>query len=109
MRVIISIITIFALVATIGITISEAGESSRLFYTAHNIWRMRWFNMKCINYKHGSDILPAGTMVKNVGAGYDRQIKNLISLLKRLMKIVSTKYLSTKCGIRKNRLKITYT
>ncbi len=74
MRVIISITTIIALLVTVGITISEAGESSKL-YTAHNIWRMRWFNMKCINYKYGGDILPVGTMVKNVGTGYEYQTK----------------------------------
>jgi hypothetical protein len=67
MRVIISITTIIALLVTVGITISEAGESSKL-YTAH---KMRSWNMKCINYKHGSDMLPAGTMVENVGTGYD--------------------------------------
>jgi len=73
MKIIISMITIFALVVTSGITFSEAAESSKL-YTAHNIWRMIWYNMKCINYKHGSDILPAGTMVKNVGTGSDSHL-----------------------------------
>lgn len=62
MRTIISIITIFALVVTVGITISEAAESSKL-YTAHNIWKAP--KMKCINFKQG-DIIPAGTEVKDV-------------------------------------------
>ena len=44
-------------------------------YTAYNIWRMRWYNMKCVNYKYGSDILPAGTMVKKVGTGSDNHTK----------------------------------
>ena len=35
-------------------------------YTAYNIWRVSSHLMRCINYKHGSDIIPAGTMVKNV-------------------------------------------
>ncbi len=63
MKTIISVITIFALVFTIGITISEAGESSKL-YTAHNIWKAS--KMKCINFKQGTDIIPAGTEVKDV-------------------------------------------
>ena len=36
---------------------------------------MRWYNMKCVNYKYGSDILPAGTMVKKVGTGSDSQTR----------------------------------
>ncbi len=63
MRVIISITTIIALLVTVGITISEAGESSKL-YTAHNIWKAS--KMKCINFKQGTDIIPAGTEVKDV-------------------------------------------
>jgi hypothetical protein len=35
-------------------------------YTAYNIWRVSSHLMRCINYKHGNDIIPAGTMVKNV-------------------------------------------
>lgn len=35
-------------------------------YTAYNIWRVRADLMRCINYKYGNDILPAGTMVKDV-------------------------------------------
>lgn len=45
------------------------------FYTAYNIWRMRSHNMKCINYKFGNDILPAGTPVKDIGTGTDRQMQ----------------------------------
>jgi len=55
--------TIFVLVVTVGITISEAGESSKL-YTAHNIWKAS--KMKCINFKQGTAIIPAGTEVKDV-------------------------------------------
>lgn len=35
-------------------------------YTAYNIWRVRADLMRCINYKYGNEILPAGTMVKDV-------------------------------------------
>ena len=48
MRAIISVATIFALVVTIGITISEAQEGQKR-YTAYNIWRTS--KMKCINFK----------------------------------------------------------
>jgi len=40
-------------------------------YTSYNIWRMRPHNMKCINYKYGHDILPAGTKVRNVDITWD--------------------------------------
>jgi hypothetical protein len=63
MRVIISIITIFALVCTVGIPISEADKGSRR-YTAYNIWKAS--KMKCINFKQGTDMIPAGTKVNDV-------------------------------------------
>ena len=63
MKIIISMITIFALVVTVGITVSEAAESSKL-YTAYNIWVTS--KMRCINFKQGTDIIPAGTEVQNV-------------------------------------------
>ena len=44
-------------------------------YTAYNIWRMRSHNMKCINYKYGNDILPAGTPVKKVKVKYDNNLR----------------------------------
>ena len=40
--------------------------SETKLYTAYNIWRVRADLMRCINYKYGNDILPAGTMVKDV-------------------------------------------
>ena len=49
-------------------------------YTAYNIWRMRSYNMKCINYKYGHDILPAGTKVRNVDIKRDsNQKKDMIT------------------------------
>jgi len=44
-------------------------------YTAYNIWRMRSHNMKCINYKHGNNILPAGTRVEKVKIKWDDSLK----------------------------------
>lgn len=49
-------------------------------YLAYNIWRMRPHNMKCINYKYGHDILPAGTKVRNVDIiRDDRTKRNMIT------------------------------
>jgi hypothetical protein len=49
-------------------------------YTAYNIWRMKSYNMKCINYKYGRDILPAGTKVRNVDINRDsRTNKEMIT------------------------------
>jgi len=44
-------------------------------YTAYNIWRMRSHNMKCINYKNGNNILPAGTRVEKVKIKWDDRLK----------------------------------
>ena len=43
-------------------------------YTAYNIWRMAAYNMKCINYKYGHDILPAGTKVRDVDINRDSRL-----------------------------------
>jgi len=40
-------------------------------YTAYNIWIVPSHNMKCINYKYGRNILPAGTPVQKVHIGED--------------------------------------
>jgi hypothetical protein len=49
-------------------------------YTAYNIWRMRPHSMKCINYKYGHDLLPAGTKVRNVDIRWDsRTSRNTIT------------------------------
>ena len=44
-------------------------------YTAYNIWRIRSHNMKCINYKYGNNILPAGTRVTKVKIKWDNNLK----------------------------------
>ena len=41
----------------------SAVAAEQQFYTAYNIWRIKSHNMKCINYKLGHNILPAGTLV----------------------------------------------
>jgi hypothetical protein len=47
-------------------SIKTESVSKPQLYTAYNIWRVKSYLMRCINYKHGSDIIPAGTMVKKV-------------------------------------------
>jgi hypothetical protein len=63
MRRIITILVVVTLMGTVGILRSEAQEGQKL-YTAYNIWKTS--KMLCINYKHGYDIIPAGTEVKGV-------------------------------------------
>jgi len=43
-------------------------SSKPKLYTAYNIWRLTKGNMFCINFKYGSNIIPAGTEVSNVRA-----------------------------------------
>jgi len=41
-------------------------------YTAYNIWKLRKLLLRrCINYKHGYDIIPAGTEVRKAKIGSD--------------------------------------
>jgi hypothetical protein len=47
-------------------------------YTACNIWRLKSWHMRCINYKYGSDFIPAGTKVSDVGITEDQnEIKRI--------------------------------
>ena len=62
------------------IAIQPTDVHEKQLYTAYNIWRMKPYNMKCINYKKGYDILPAGTKVHDVEIYWDSQIrKNMIA------------------------------
>jgi hypothetical protein len=63
MRIAITIVTLLALLAAAGLANSEADKEPTL-YTAYNIWRAS--KMKCINFKQGVDIIPAGTEVRDV-------------------------------------------
>ncbi len=63
MRRIITIVAVVTLMATVGILSSGAEEGQKL-YTAYNIWKTS--RMMCINFKQGSDLIPAGTQVKDV-------------------------------------------
>ena len=63
MRIIMTIVTLLALLAAAGFANSEA-DKDPVLYTAYNIWRAS--KMKCINFKEGSDIIPAGTEIRDV-------------------------------------------
>lgn len=63
MKIFITISIVFALVATLGIPGIGAEEGQKR-YTAYNIWRTS--KMKCINFKQGYDIIPAGTEVAKI-------------------------------------------
>ena len=52
------------------IKIEEAPQEVQQ-YTAYNIWRLRTWLMRCINYKYGNDFIPAGTKVSDVGITED--------------------------------------
>jgi hypothetical protein len=48
-------------------------------YTAYNIWKVGQLLLRrCINYKHGHDIIPAGTEVRKVKIGSDRDGREAI-------------------------------
>lgn len=50
---------------------NQAVPESQL-YTAHNIWKIdKLLLRRCINYKHGDNILSAGTPVRKVKTGED--------------------------------------
>ena len=63
MRTIITIATLFVMFASVGLANSEEAKEPTL-YTAYNIWKAS--KMKCINFKQGTDIIPAGTEVNDV-------------------------------------------
>ena len=63
MRTIVIFITVIVLIVAAGLADCEANDKPTL-YTAYNIWKSS--KMKCINFKEGDDILPAGTEVRNV-------------------------------------------
>ena len=54
-------------------------------YTAYNIWEWKSFNMRCINYKGGRSMIPAGTEV------IKPKIKNYCSSPYDCQKIISFK------------------
>jgi hypothetical protein len=63
MRTIVIFITVIVLIVAAGLADSEA-DDKRTLYTAYNMWKSS--KMKCINFKEGDDILPAGTEVHSV-------------------------------------------
>jgi hypothetical protein len=54
---------VMVLIVIGGSSLCSADDKPKL-YTAYNMWKSR--QMKCINFKQGDDILPAGTEVRSV-------------------------------------------
>ena len=50
-------------------------------YTAYNIWKLKAYQMKCINFKHGNNILQVGTEVRNVEIEDIRNNERVISFI----------------------------
>ena len=50
-------------------------------YTAYNIWRLRTYLMRCINYKYGNNFIPAGTKVNDVKIDEDASGQTRISFV----------------------------
>ena len=63
MKTIVTVATLFVWLACAGLANSEEVKEPTL-YTAYNIWKAS--KMKCINFKQGTDIIPAGTEVNDV-------------------------------------------
>lgn len=63
MRKVAIVAALMILIVAAGPLSSEADDKPK-FYTAYNMWKSS--QMKCINFKQGDDILPAGTEVRSV-------------------------------------------
>jgi hypothetical protein len=51
-------------------------------YTAYNIWKVRKLMLRrCINYKHGYNIIPAGTEVRKAKIANDRNGNTVIKFI----------------------------
>jgi len=49
-----------------ALSFPQSKASKQKLYTAYNIWRVPHYLRNCVNYKHGSNIIPVGTEVSNV-------------------------------------------
>lgn len=57
-------------------------SSEQTLYTAYNIWKVRQLLLRrCINYKYGYDIIPAGTEVRKAKIGSDRDGREAIKFI----------------------------
>jgi hypothetical protein len=103
MRIAITIVTLLALLAAAGLANSEADKESTLS-TAYNIWRAS--KMKCINFKQGVDIIPAGTEVRDVKIKQQEPFPPYL-VFTTVGDGRTSKLVLPKDGIRKNRSKTT--
>jgi hypothetical protein len=74
MKTVVTVATLFVWLTCAGFANSEEAKAPTL-YTAYNIWKAS--KMKCINFKQGSDIIPAGTEVKDIRLWNKRRDSNL--------------------------------
>jgi len=49
-----------------ALSFPQSKASKQKLYTAYNFWKLPHFHRNCVNYKHGSNIIPVGTEVSNV-------------------------------------------
>ena len=63
MKKLVFLASFLVLLNPVGLMHSDADDKPTL-YTAYNMWKSS--KMKCINFKEGDDILPAGTEVRSV-------------------------------------------
>ncbi|MBE9570732.1 MAG: hypothetical protein IMF11_08895 [Proteobacteria bacterium] len=64
----IAVIISLVFLVTLGCTTTRQSDSREepALRTAYNIWKLKDYNMKCINYKYGRNFIPAGTSVRDV-------------------------------------------
>ena len=74
MKTVVTVATLFVWFACAGFANSEEAKDPTL-YTAYNIWKAP--KMKCINFKQGTDIIPAGTEVKGIRLWSQKRDSNL--------------------------------
>jgi len=91
MKTIIKAIVILSLLLAVGCSETEKSVKSvkkdqfdpqAKLYTAYNIWKVRQLLLRrCINYKHGYNIIPAGTEVRKAKIGTDRDGREAIKFI----------------------------
>jgi len=88
MKTMIKAVVILSLLLAAGCT--ETGKSvtkdqfpsETKLYTAYNIWKVRQLLLRrCINYKHGYNMIPAGTEVRKAKIGSDRDRREAIKFI----------------------------
>ena len=69
-KLLIFLITLLLFSGIVSTTTAKNKKQEKQLYTAYNIWVLKEANMKCINFKTGKRIIPAGTPVSHVRKVY---------------------------------------